>query len=108
MPVHGAEVGDGGHHRAVVAVDHHGGQEAAQHGPGGLVEAAHDPEVEERDLAVGGDEQVAGVHVAVEQAVHERALDPRPGADAHELGEVVALGAQRVAVVDRHGPRRRS
>src|SRR3546814_12990934 len=53
------------------------------------------------------DEQVAGMHVAVEQAVLQRAAQPRPHAAAHEVLEVVAGGTQRRAVIDRRSEERR-
>src|SRR5581483_1764361 len=82
--------------RRVVTVDEHGGQDTAQHAARVLVEPPHDPEVEEGESAVGRDEQVAGVDVAVEQPVHERGFDPGSHAVAHDRLEVVVLRAQLI------------
>ena len=71
---------------------------SGQRGAG--VDAAHDAEVEEHDLAVGVDEQIARVQVAMEQAVAQPALEDAEQQRLNELGAVEAGLADRRGVVD--------
>ena len=64
------------------------------------IDAAHDAEVEEHDLAVGVDVEVARVQVAVEQAVAQPALEDAEQQRLHQLGAVEAGLADGGGVVD--------
>ena len=59
-------------------------QQAQEREPAFLVEPAGDAVVEQRDPAVGHDEEVAAVQVAVEHAVEDGALEERHHAGAHD------------------------
>ena len=83
---------------AVVAL-----QEAQQHVgeviAGLAVEPAHDAEIDGADIALGIDEHVAGMLVAVEKAVAEGLLEEdRRGAGQHQI-DVEAGGQHRHAIV---------
>ena len=71
-----------------------------QEPPGAGVDAAHDAEVEEHDLAVGVDVQVARVQVAVEQAVPQAALEDAEQQRLDQLRAVEAGLADGGGVVD--------
>ena len=62
----------------------------------GVAQVLEEAEVQERDSAVGQEQRVAGVRIAVEQAVAQRAVE----IEAHEdLAEAVALrraGSSRI------------
>src|SRR3546814_3280131 len=67
---------------------------------GGVVEGAADAEVEEDDVAVGVEHEVAGVHVTVEEAVLERAFHPGAHAPLQCGAEIPPGGAEAGQVVD--------
>ena len=100
------DVADGAHHyddlarRGVVLLDQQRIHQLAQQPAGARVDAAHDAEVEEHDLAVGIDVQVAGMQVAVEQAVPQPALEHTEQQGLHQLGAVEARLADGRGVVD--------
>ena len=74
-------------HLAADVVHRPADEQAQERQPAALVEPAGDAEVEQRDAAVGLDEEVAAVQVAVEDAVEHRPLEERdhPGPQ-HRLG----------------------
>ncbi len=72
----GPEGEHGLHGLGVVAVDKHRRERRQQRRAMLLPEPSHDPEVEVDHLAVGGDEEIAGVNVAMEEAVDECRLHP--------------------------------
>ena len=80
----GTEVAHGGHLGGDVPVG--GADDEREQGQAlGLGQAAGDAEVEQRGLAGGEDEEVAGVQVAVEDAVQHGALEEADHAVAHDL-----------------------
>ena len=80
----GAEVAHGGHLGGDVAVG--GAHDEGEEGQAlGLGQAPGDAEVEQGGLAGGKDEEVAGVQVAVEDAVQHGALEEADHAGAHDL-----------------------
>ena len=84
----------------MVLLDQQRVHQLAQQPARARVDAAHDAEVEEHDLAVGVDVQVAGVQVAVEQAVPQPALEHAEQQRLDQLGAVEAGLADRGGVVD--------
>src|SRR5215471_9697805 len=66
-------------------------------------EPSHDAEINRDELAVVIDEQVAGMHVGMEEAVAhgvaEKGLDHR----TPEMAQVVTFGRQRCPVAERRG-----
>ena len=72
---HRAEQHDDLARGGVVLLDQQGVDEFPKQPAGARVDAAHDAEVQEDDPARSVDEQVAGVQVAVEQAVPQAALE---------------------------------
>src|SRR5205814_6894504 len=72
----------------------------------GLRERAHDAEVEGDVFAVvrgvGGDEDVARMHVGVEEAVAEHLREKDLDAGAGEAGDVDVVFAQSIELVDRY------
>jgi hypothetical protein len=96
----GAHLVDRLGHLLEVAVDEQVGQPVADDLLGAVVEAAHDAEVEEHDVAVGVDHEVAGVDVTVEEAVLEGRLHPRPNPPLERLGEIPLPLGQLGQVVD--------
>ena len=74
----------------------------AQQPPGARVDAAHDAEVQEHDPALAIDQQIAGVQVAVEQAVPQAALEGAEQQCLDQFGAVETLLADRGDVVDPH------
>ena len=86
--------------RGVVLLDQQRVHQLSQEPPRAGVDAAHDAEVEEHDLAVGVDVQVARVQVAVEQAVPQAALEDAEQQRLHQLGAVEAGLADGGGVVD--------
>ena len=79
----------------VVLLDQQRVDQFAQQPAGARVDAAHDAEVQEHDSALVVDEQVAGVQVAVEQAVPQAALEGREQQRLDQLGAVESLLADR-------------
>ena len=108
----GAQVAEGGQLELGV-VDGAAHQHAEEGQPAGLVQAAGDAVVEQGHRAVGPDEQVAAVKVAVEHAEEDGALEEadhqgphhRGGVDAGRLhaGHVVE-GEPAQALHDQHPP----
>ena len=103
LGLHGA---DGAHQhddlarRGVVLLDQQRVHQFAQQPARARVDAAHDAEVEEHDLAVGVDVEVARVQVAVEQAVPQPALEDAEQQRLHQFGAVEAGLADGGDVVD--------
>ena len=64
-------------------------------------EPAHDAEVDRDQFAVGVDEQIAGMHVGVEEAVAQRVAQEILDHGAAERRQVEALGCERGVVVER-------
>ena len=75
------------------------GQKADQHVgevvAGLAVEPAHDAEIDDGERAVGIDEQIAGVHVGVEEAVAEHLVEKRGAGFAQQVGDIVPGRDQR-------------
>ena len=100
------DVADGAHHHddlargGVVLLDQQRVDQLPQQPPGARVDAAHDAEVEEHDLAVVVDVEVACVQVAVEQAVAQPALEHAEQQGLDQFGAVEALLADGGHVVD--------
>ena len=74
----------------MVLLDQQRINQLAQQPPGTRVDAAHDAEVEEHDLAVVVDVEVACVQVAVEQTVPQPALEQ---AEQQGLDQLCAVEA---------------
>ncbi len=64
-------------------------------------EPAHDAEVHRHQAAVGVDEQIAGMHVGVEEAVAQRVAQEALDHVAAKRRQVEALGRKRGVVVER-------
>ncbi len=64
------------------------------------VEPAHDAEIDHRERAVRIDEQIAGMLVGVKKSVAEHLLEKRRRGVAQQIGDRMAGGDQRAAVVD--------
>src|SRR3546814_19155328 len=88
----GAHVEDGLGNSLEVARDQHGGKPATDDVARLVVEAAADPEVEVDDGPLGVEHEVSGVDVAVEEAVLEGRLQPRPHPPLERGAEVPAGG----------------
>ena len=88
--------------RGVVLLDQQRVDELPKQPAGARVDAAHDAEVEEHDSALIVDEQVAGVQVAVEQAVPQSALECREQQRLDQFGAVEPGLADGGDVVDAH------
>src|SRR5581483_5816206 len=97
---HGADLVDRLGDLLEIAVDQQSGEAAADDVLGLRVEAAHDPKVQEHDVALGVEHQVAGVHVAMEEAVFKSALQPRANTLLERAREVPTLRTELGEVVD--------
>ena len=108
VPDHGVEVGVGGQGAEVAeggqlelgVVDGAAHQHAEEGQPPGLVQPAGDAVVEQGDGAVGPDEQVAAVEVAVEHAEEDGALEEADHQGPHHRGGVDAGGLHAGHVVE--------
>src|SRR3546814_6490096 len=96
----GAHVEDGLGNSLEGARDQQGGKPATDDVARLVVEAAADPEVEVDDGTLGVEHEVSGVDVAVEEAVLEGRLQPRPHPPLERGAEVPAGGLQLDEVVD--------
>ena len=68
--------------------------------PGAVIEVADDTEVQEDQLAVGVDHQVAGMNIAMEEPVLQSRLHPGTHPPLQQLREVEPCGPQAVGVID--------
>ena len=84
----------------MVLLDQQRVDQLAQQPAGARVDAAHDAEIQEDDAAGVVDQQVAGVQVAVEQAVPQAALEGGEQQRLDQLGAVEALAPDGFDVVD--------
>ena len=88
--------------RRVILLDQQCVDEFAQQPPSARIDASHDAEVQEHDPALAVDQEVAGVQVAVEQAVPQAALEGAEQQCLDQFGAVETLLADRGDVVDPH------
>ncbi len=76
--------------------DQHVGQVVARR----AVEPAHDPEIDDRQGALGSDKNVAGMQIGMEKAVAEHLLEKRVGCFAQQIVDRMTAGDERLAVID--------
>ena len=86
---------------AVIIAGDEAVEDLGQKAPFLRTEPAHDAEIDRHQLAVVVDEQVAGMHVGVEEAVAQRVAQEGLDDRAAELLEHEALGGELGAVVQR-------
>ena len=79
---------------AVVAADE-AEEDLGEEAPLGLAEPAHDAEIDGDDVAGLVDEEIALVHVGMEEAVAERLAEERLHQPSRQRRQVVAGGAER-------------
>src|SRR3546814_9765729 len=84
-------------HAAVIAGDE-AVEDLREPHPRPPVDPAHDAEIDRDDVAIGGDEQIALMHVGMEEAFGDRLAQEGVDQPCRDLLHIMAGGDQRVPV----------